>query len=79
MTNNLEHRLDYHQNGIDQASYTFEKRPVKLVFSQMFNDPQSAIAFEKKLKGWTRVKKEALINGEFENLKQLSKKKFDSD
>ena len=38
---------------------------------------QEAIDFEKQLKGWTRKKKEALINGEFELLPILSKKKFD--
>ena len=42
----------------------------------MFPDPTEAIEFEKKLKGWSRAKKQALINGEFEKLPNLSKKKF---
>jgi len=41
------------------------------------NSIEEAIDFEKQLKGWTRKKKEALINGEFELLPILSKKKFD--
>lgn len=38
--------------------------------------PEAAIALEKKLKGWSRAKKEALINGELQLLPLLSKKKF---
>ena len=76
MTNNLEQRIEFHESGSDPSSYTFDKRPVKLVFYKMFNDPESAIALEKKLKGSTRAKKQALINGDFDKLKGLSKKQF---
>jgi putative endonuclease len=36
----------------------------------------NAIRREKNLKTWSHAKKTALINGEFETLRQLSKKKF---
>lgn len=43
-----------------------------LKFQQEFNDVLQAIYFEKKIKGWTRAKKLALINGNFNMLRILS-------
>jgi putative endonuclease len=73
ITNNLERRLYEHENGIDPKSYTFKRRPVKLVFQEMFTEVIQAIAFEKQVKGWSRAKKEALINGNWDLLPELSK------
>ena len=42
------------------------------MFSQEFNDPDQAIVFEKKIKKWSRKKKEALIQGNFQLLQILS-------
>ena len=78
MTNNLQKRINEHNDGIDSMSYTFSRRPVKLVFNQEFLDVNYAIIFEKKLKGWSRAKKEALINNRFEDLPLLSKNRKDS-
>ncbi len=36
-------------------------------------DFQSAITLEKRLKGWSRAKKQALIDGDAEVLKRLAK------
>jgi putative endonuclease len=72
VTNNLERRLSEHQDGNDPASYTFNKRPVELVFSTFFNDVNQAIQFEKQVKGWTRRKKEALITGKIDKLKEFA-------
>ncbi|UMB61673.1 GIY-YIG nuclease family protein [Lutibacter sp. A80] len=73
VTNNLEKRIMEHKEGLDSKSYTFKRRPIALIWNQTFNDIEQAIGFEKKLKGWNRVKKEALINGEFDKLVRLSK------
>jgi putative endonuclease len=43
-----------------------------VVFSQEFNDVEQAIRFEKKIKKWSKSKKEALILGDFELLQSLS-------
>ena len=43
------------------------------MFSQQFHDINQAIALEKQIKGWSRRKKEALINENYERLKRLSK------
>ena len=44
-----------------------------MVYSQQFNDIKQAIELEKQIKGWSRRKKEALINEEWEKLKLYSK------
>ena|SRR5690606_20392638 len=72
ITNNLEKRFIEHQSGLKKESYTFRRRPLLLEFYQEFNDVLQAIYFEKKIKGWTRVKKQALINGDFDMLQILS-------
>ena len=73
VTNNVDRRFAEHQNGESPGSYTFRRRPVKLVFCEMFTDVNQAIAFEKQIKGWRRAKKEALINGDWELLPELSR------
>ena len=72
ITNNIERRLVEHKIGTQPDSYTFKRRPVKLVFCTDFLDPNQAIAFEKQVKGWTRAKKEAIINDEWDRLKDLA-------
>ncbi len=72
MTNDIERRLFEHQSGEHLKSFTFTRRPVKLVFCEDFNDVNQAIAFEKQLKGWTRKKKEAVINNYWDKLHELS-------
>ncbi len=42
------------------------------MYYQIFDDPVSAIAFEKKLKGWSRKKKQALIEENWAKLQELA-------
>ena len=56
VTNNLEQRLKQHDAGINKEAYTHSRRPVQLVFRQLFSDPLKAIHFEKRLKNG-RVKR----------------------
>ncbi len=72
ITNNIKRRFEEHNNGKNRKNYTFKRRPLELEFYQEFNDVLQAIYFEKKIKGWTRSKKRALISGDFEMLKILS-------
>lgn len=76
VTSNLSKRFEEHQNGIHKNSYTFKRRPLELVFYAEFTDINSAIEKEKQIKKWSKAKKEALINGEFDSLVNLAKKKF---
>ncbi len=78
ITSNLEKRLVQHKAGFDPNSYTFKRRPIKLVWNQDFFDPNQAIVFEKKIKKWSKAKKKALIKGDFDLLPTLSECKNDS-
>jgi putative endonuclease len=77
MTSDIEKRIEEHENGAHPNSYTFKRRPVKLVFFTSFSNPMSALEAELKIKNWSRAKKEALIKGEWDKLPNLAKKKFD--
>ncbi len=72
ITNNIERRISEHKAGVNRSCYTFRRRPVTLVFSAMFHDVNQAIRFEKQVKGWSRKKKKALIEGRWDDLKILA-------
>ena len=76
ITSNLESRFFEHQQGKHIESYTCRRRPLELVFYAKFTDVGFAIYWEKRIKKWSKAKKEALINNEFEKLPNLAKKKF---
>lgn len=73
VTNNLEIRFHQHQEGIDKTCYTYSRRPLELKYFEIIEDNMLAIKREKQIKGWTRIKKEALINQNWENLVEFSK------
>ena len=73
VTNNLERRLYEHNSGLEKHAYTFKRKPVKLVWLETFSDINEAITIEKKIKGWSRRKKEALISEDWDKLVEYSK------
>ena len=79
VTNNIERRLKEHENRINPECYTANRLPVKLVFVQAFQYVDKAIAFEKQIKGWSRKKKEVVIEGNWQKLPELSKNKRNRD
>jgi putative endonuclease len=72
VTNNLEARLSQHIDGYDPDCFTFSRRPLELVYYAQCNSPMQAILLEKKIKKWSRVKKEALINNNLDELNKLA-------
>lgn len=76
MTSDFETRIHQHQLGVFAHSYTFTRRPVKLVYSAEFTDVFEAIAWERRIKRWSKSKRTALINSDWNSLKKLSKKRF---
>ena len=72
-TNNLERRMIEHKEGSKKGSYTYSRRPIKLKWFEQFTNPNEAIKVEKKLKGWSKRKKQALINENWKELVKLSK------
>ena len=75
VTNDLDRRLQEHNNDENKLSYTFDKRPVIMKYYEHFVDINQAIRREKQLKGWGRKKKEALFEQDFVKLVELSKSK----
>jgi putative endonuclease len=71
-TIDLEIRLLQHQQGLG-ANHTKKRLPVKLVYFEMFDRIDHAFYREKQIQGWSRAKKEALINGCNDLLPGLSK------
>ncbi|TND05545.1 MAG: excinuclease ABC subunit C [Bacteroidetes bacterium] len=72
VTNDIDRRLEQHNTGTNASAYTFSRRPVKLVFTEVFDSPLEAIAFEKQIKGWSREKKRALIERNWSRLSELA-------
>ncbi len=70
-TNNLELRLTQHQSG-EGANHTKKRLPVKLVYFEEYQRIDEAFYREKQVQGWSRKKKEALINSQSEKLPELS-------
>jgi len=75
-TNDLERRLAQHQMG-EGANFTRKHLPVKLVYFEEFQLVSDAFYREKQVQGWSRAKKEALINGDKNKLHELAKCRFD--
>ncbi|MDM8550157.1 GIY-YIG nuclease family protein [Desulfobacterales bacterium HSG2] len=71
-TKNLDRRLAQHQAG-EGANFTRRYRPVELVYYEEFERIDEAFCREKQVQGWSRKKKEALINGEYGKLPELSR------
>ena len=70
----LTKRIAEHQSGA-HAGYTFSRRPVELVWSEYFDRISDAIAAERQIKGWSRAKKEALIERNWDALRHFAKRR----
>jgi predicted N-formylglutamate amidohydrolase/predicted GIY-YIG superfamily endonuclease len=71
-TDDLEKRISEHQSGLFKG-YTFSRRPIELVWSEYFAERTEALAVEKKIKGWSRAKKEALMTGDWAKVEHLAR------
>ena len=70
----LERRLAEHQSGAFPG-YTHKRRPVSLVRSETFLARIEAKEAERRIKGWSRAKKEALIAGDWDRISLLAQSK----
>jgi len=70
-TDDLDRRVAQHQSGALRG-YTYERRPVELVWTEEFQTREEALSAELKIKNWSRAKKEALIAKDWDRLKHLS-------
>lgn len=73
VTNNLERRLYEHKNNLADG-FTKKYNVHKLVYFEFTPDVRSAIEREKQIKGWTRARKNALVEKENPDWADLSLK-----
>lgn len=73
-TDDLDSRMREHHEG-GKCAYTERRRPVRLIWSQEFATREEALAAELQIKKWSRAKKSALADGNFEALSRAAKKK----
>ncbi|MBR1968342.1 MAG: GIY-YIG nuclease family protein [Clostridia bacterium] len=71
ITNNLERRIYEHKNKLIEG-FTKKYNVNKLVYFETTSDVKSAIEREKQIKGYTRLKKEKLIDSQNFNREDLS-------
>jgi len=70
ITNDLFRRLYEHKNKL-VPGFTKKYNIDKLIYYEVFDDPEAAIRREKEIKGWTRKKKMELIKKVNPNFKEL--------
>ena len=73
LTKELDDRVQEHQIGAHPESYTYTRRPVELVWSEILESYPEAFRWERQIKGWSRAKKEALIRGDIERIHEIVK------
>jgi putative endonuclease len=71
----VDERVSEHAQGLIKGCYTERRLPVELVFSEYYARVDEAVAAERRIKGWSRAKKEAMMRGDFASLSALAKRK----
>ena len=71
-TTDLNQRIIDHNEGRYEG-YTSTRLPVKLLWSSEFSDIRYTFEYERKIKKWSRAKKEALMKGDYDQLHLLSR------
>ena len=73
-TADINKRLWEHEQGVMPSSYTYGRRPVKLLWtSEETNRYSEALKWEWQIKGWSRAKKQALIRNDFGAIHEIVK------
>jgi putative endonuclease len=71
---NLDTRISEHNKAHYENAYTTTHRPVELMFAEEFANITDAIAAERKIKGWSRAKKEAMVEGRWTDFPWLARR-----
>ena len=69
----LDKRLSEHEAGT-YPGYTSRRRPVTLVYAEQFERIADAVAAERRIKGWSQAKKEALIRDDWDEVQMMAKR-----
>ena len=73
-TRTLERRLQEHVDG-KGAQYTRRRLPVELAWAGEFDRVADAYAMEKRIQGWSRAKREALIAGDWDAIRAAARRR----
>jgi len=73
-TSDLSRRVYEHEIGADRTAYTYSRRPVKLLWAQECSTKEEALQLEHQIKGWSRAKKEALIQNDYGKVHEIVKR-----
>lgn len=71
----VDERVGEHATGASPGCFTFARRPVVLVYSEHYERIDEAVAAERRIKGWSRAKKEAYMRGDYQRLSALAKRR----
>ncbi|MHA7859970.1 GIY-YIG nuclease family protein [Tessaracoccus sp. Y36] len=74
-TFDIDARLSQHNDG-KGAKYTARRRPVQLRWMEEMDSIEEAYVLEKRVQGWSRAKRLALIEGRLSDLPRLSKRGY---
>ena len=69
----MDARFSEHQNGMFKDSYTYRRRPVKLLWCEHFASITDAVDCERRLKGWSRAKKLAMVRQDWPRVSLLAR------
>ncbi|WP_050632025.1 GIY-YIG nuclease family protein [Bradyrhizobium viridifuturi] len=70
----LAPRIEQHNAGTFPG-YTYNRRPVVLVWSEYFERITDGISAERQIKGWSRAKKEALVKSDWETVSRFARRR----
>jgi putative endonuclease len=71
-SDDLERRIAQHQTG-GFCDFTSRRRPVRLMWSECFPTRIEALEAERRIKPWSRAKKEALFVGDWASISYFTK------
>ena len=71
-TDNLEQRIAQHYHGHFKGCYTYSRRPLEVAWVDEFPSRYEALQAERRIKNWSRAKKEALIGSDWSRLAHLA-------
>lgn len=71
-TTDLEQRIADHNSG-RYGGFTSTRLPVHLIWSLEFDDIRFAFEFERRIKKWSRAKKEAMMKSDYKVLHELAR------
>ena len=73
-TDDLERRMNQHERSVVRG-FVRDHWPAKLVWAGEFPTRYEAIVMERRVKGWSRAKKLALIRGDWDRISRLGRGK----